>query len=218
MSSYYVTTLRPRMAAAIAHVCQDLGRPDAVFLAMDIADRFMAAQGNNPPPPETLGLLGGVALLIAAKYEGPKAALGLVNSVAAHYNQDYDRSAIRSAEIEVLCVIDYDLSWPGPLPFLDRIMAASKSDAVVRFASQALLRSTVPSRKFVHILPSMLAALCYRFIQQDLTGQEWTETHVRSSGYNEEELRPMLATLSQGVQWSLINPDEWGCAPFRPCS
>ncbi|KAH6956050.1 hypothetical protein BKA56DRAFT_602887 [Ilyonectria sp. MPI-CAGE-AT-0026] len=212
MSSHYLNTQRPSLAGAIARVSQDRGRPDAVFLAVDIADRFVAAQHANPPPADTLGLLGGVALLIAAKYEGHRGDLQLANSVSAHYHQCYDRSAIRSAERWVLSAIDYDLSWPGPLSFLERIIAENKSEAVVRFASRDLLRLTVARKGFAHILPSMLAAVCYRLAQQDLTGQEWvseatsanmqparlirskTETHVRSSGYNEEELRPVLAT------------------------
>ncbi|KAH7120058.1 hypothetical protein B0J13DRAFT_568068 [Dactylonectria estremocensis] len=217
MSSHYLNTLRPRLADAIALVSQDWEKPDSVFLAMDIADRFIAA---NPLPDDQLGLLGGVALLIAAKYEGRREGLQLANSVAAHHHQHYDPSTIRSAERSVLSVIDYDLSWPSPLPFLYRIIAVNKSEDEVRFASRLLLRCTVASRQFAHILPSMLAALCYRLAQQDLTGQEWvseatcanmqparltrskTETHVRSSGYNEEELRPMLATLSKRVRWT----------------
>ncbi|KAH6984147.1 hypothetical protein EDB80DRAFT_734871 [Ilyonectria destructans] len=217
MSSHYLNTQRPSLAGAIARVSQDWGRPDTVFLAVDIADRFVAAQHANPPPADTLGLLGGVALLIAAKYEGHRGDLQLANSVAAHYHQCYDRSAIRSAERWVLSAIDYDLSWPGPLPFLDRIIAKNKSEAVICFASRDLLRLTVARQRFTHILPSMLAAVCYRLAQQDLTGQEWTETHVRSSGYNEEELRPVLATLSQRVRWTL-SLDERGCSPFRPFS
>ncbi|KAH7110485.1 hypothetical protein EDB81DRAFT_894780 [Dactylonectria macrodidyma] len=208
--SRYLNTLRPSLAAAIAGASQDLGRPDTVFLAMDIADRFIAARHANPPPADSLGLLGGAALMIAAKYEGHGEDLDLgelANSVAAHYDQSYDRSAILSAERWVLSAIDYDLSWPGPLPFLERIIAENKSKTVVRFASRALLRRAVARQQFAHILPSMLAAVCYRLAQQDLTGQEWTKTHVRSSGYSEEELRPMLATLSQCVRWSL-NLDE----------
>ncbi|KAH7111439.1 hypothetical protein EDB81DRAFT_926308 [Dactylonectria macrodidyma] len=216
--SRYLNTLRPSLAAAIAGASQDLGRPDTVFLAMDIADRFIAARHANPPPADSLGLLGGAALMIAAKYEGhgEDSDLGeLANSVAAHYDQSYGRSAILSAERWVLSAIDYDLSWPGPLPFLERIIAENKSKAVVRFASRALLRRAVARQQFAHILPSMLAAVCYRLAQQDLTGQEWparlsrskTKTHVRSSGYSEEELRPMLATLSQCVRWNL-NLDE----------
>ncbi|KAH7132894.1 hypothetical protein EDB81DRAFT_695897 [Dactylonectria macrodidyma] len=162
MSSHYLNTLRPRLADTIALVSQDRGRPDTVFLAMDIVDRFIVAQHANPPPEDKLGLLGGVALLIAAKYEGRREGLQLANSVAAHHHQCYDSLTIRSAGKWVLSIIDYDLSWPGPLPFLDRIVAVNKSESVVRFASRLLLRRTVASRQFAHILPSMLAALCYR--------------------------------------------------------
>ncbi|KAL6402814.1 42 kDa endochitinase [Ilyonectria robusta] len=222
----YAKRSRPKLAAAMVCVSQDRGRPDIIFLAVDIADRFIAALDGNPPPADILGLLGGVALLIAAKYEGHREDAQLANSVAAHYDRCYDRSAILRAERRVLSVIDYDLSWPGPLPFLNRIIAENESEAVVHFASQTLLRRAVACQRFVHILPSMLAALCYRLAQQDLTGQDWvsepasanmqsvrlsrskTETHVRSSGYDEEKLRPMLAILSQCL-------DKLGCSQLK---
>ncbi|KAH7120047.1 hypothetical protein B0J13DRAFT_163872 [Dactylonectria estremocensis] len=182
MSSHYLTTQRPSLAGAIARVSQDWGRP-----AVDIADRFIAARRANPPPADSLGLLGGTALMIAAKYEGRREDLDLgelANSVAAHYDQSYDRSAILSAERWVLSAIDYDLSWPGPLPFLERIIAENKSKAVVRFASRALLRRAVARQQFAHILPSMLAAVCYRLAQQDLTGQEWASEVRGARGIN----------------------------------
>ncbi|KAH7115736.1 hypothetical protein B0J13DRAFT_571755 [Dactylonectria estremocensis] len=223
MPSDYLSTLRPSLAAAIAGASQDLGRPDTVFLAMDIADRFIAARRANPPPADRLGLLGGTALMIAAKYEGHREDLDLgelANSVAAHYDQSYDRSAIVNAERWVLSVIDYDLSWPGPLPFLERIIAKNESKAVVRFSSRDLLRRAVACQEFALKLPSMLAAVCYRLAQQDLTRQEWparlsrskTETHVRSSGYREEDLHPMLAPvqarLTSGVAYTVIMDTE----------
>lgn len=90
--------------------------PETIFLAVNIVDRFLS---KRVVALAKLQLVGITASLIAAKYEevvhpSPK-------QFCAAAEGDYDTNDIVKAEAYILKVLDWDISYPGPLLFLRQI-------------------------------------------------------------------------------------------------
>ena len=95
---------------------------ETLFLACSIIDRFMKklVEMNSEAP--HLVLLGTVGLMIAAKMNEhvmPSFEL-TIDILPPSLQKKVSEKKMRELEIKILQVLDFDLTYDGPLPFLDR--------------------------------------------------------------------------------------------------
>jgi len=91
---------------------------DSLFLAANILDRFLSRVNAST---ETLQLIGGAALLIAAKVEETDTSPQLYQ-IAVLADGAFNEAELREAEVDILIAIGWIVSFPNPLSFLPRII------------------------------------------------------------------------------------------------
>lgn len=99
---------------------------ESLFLAANIVDRFLSKQQIEF---EKAQLIWVTSLFIAAKYE--EIMCPSVRIILHCAEGNYDEADILRAETLILKVLDWDLSYPGPLLFLRRISRANDFDQPV---------------------------------------------------------------------------------------
>jgi G2/mitotic-specific cyclin 3/4 len=139
-----------------------------LFLAINIIDRYLSIHKITI---NRLQLLGIAAFSIALKYENGK---DIRPSTLRHFCDDaFEREDIYRAESFVLRELEYNLGWPGPLPFLERLSRADKDSAIVKELAKYLLEATIANYEFIAKPPSMMAAAAYFLARRILGNCEW---------------------------------------------
>jgi hypothetical protein len=146
---------------------RQVGTP-MLFLAINIVDRYLSIRKISI---NRLQLLGITAFSIALKYENGK---DIRPSTLRHFcDGAYERQEIYRAESLVLRDLNYNLGWPGPLPFLERLSRVDKDSAIVKELAKYLLEATIANYEFIAKPPSMMAAAAYFLARRILGNREW---------------------------------------------
>ncbi|KAF9167134.1 hypothetical protein DFQ26_005746 [Actinomortierella ambigua] len=163
---------------------------ETLHLCVNYLDRFLSRMVITV---DKLQLAGIVALLLASKYEEIQSpSIQTLVELASH---QYTAEQVRSAEIQMLRALQYDMGHPGPMSFLRRISRVDGYDVDLRTMAKYLVDVTLCDHRFVVVPSSMVAAIAYRtsmLLLLDRAKGCWTDQHERWSGYAE-------STLAAGV-------------------
>ncbi|KAJ9127137.1 hypothetical protein QFC24_001374 [Naganishia onofrii] len=157
--------------------------PETLFLAVNIADRFLSARVVSL---SKLQLVGLTCLFIAAKYE--EVICPSVTNFLYMADGGYGDEEILAAEKYVLTTLSFDLSYPNPMHFLRRVSKAEGYDIQSRTVAKYLMEISLVDERFLHIEPSRLAASATWMARLVLGRDEWDATLTHYSGYEEKEL------------------------------
>ncbi|KAJ9122301.1 hypothetical protein QFC22_001722 [Naganishia vaughanmartiniae] len=157
--------------------------PETLFLAVNIADRFLSARVVSL---SKLQLVGLTCLFIAAKYE--EVICPSVANFLYMADGGYTDDEILAAEKYVLTTLSFDLSYPNPMHFLRRVSKAEGYDIQSRTVAKYLMEISLVDERFLNIEPSRLAASATWMARLVLGRDEWDATLTHYSGYEEKEL------------------------------
>lgn len=142
--------------------------PETLFLAVNIIDRFLSTKVVQL---DRLQLVGVTAMFIASKYEE---VLSPHVANFRHVADDgFTEAEILSAERYVLQALNYDLSYPNPMNFLRRISKADNYDIQTRTLGKYLMEISLLDNRFMHYLPSHIAAASMYLARMILERGEW---------------------------------------------
>lgn len=134
--------------------------PEVIFLAAHLVDVYMISKRD--PPLNHYRAPVDTALILAAKYNGlATPSKNAVQFYKKHYRKKVEH--IRQ-EAEFLAVIDYDLSWPGPVPFLDRLKVHCDMRHEAYQRAIIILQESLLQNELARVKPSMLAAAAYYLV------------------------------------------------------
>ncbi|KAG0216097.1 hypothetical protein BGX28_005993 [Mortierella sp. GBA30] len=172
---------------------------ETIHLCVNYLDRFLS---KVLIPIDHLQLAGTVALLLASKFEEIQSPA--IEALVLLGGNAYTPSRVRQAEIEMLRVLDYDMSAPGPMSFLRRISKADRYDVDIRTLAKYLVDLTLCDHRFIAVPSSMVAAVGYCASMRLLFRGQWTAAHELLSGYAQSTLvgpmNVLLAMLEQPME------------------
>jgi len=177
---------------------------ETLYLTVAILDRYLAVRCADIKR-KKLQLVGVSCMWIASKYEEMYAPE--INDFVYITDNAYSTLEIRSMELDILRVLDFNLGKPLPLHFLRRNSKAAGVDAKQHNFAKFFMEMTLQEYSFVHVSPSELAAaaLCLscRVINEDTEETaaklKWEEKMVHYSGYEESALEPLMASIASFV-------------------
>ena len=153
--------------------------PETLFLAVNIIDRFLSTKVVQL---DRLQLVGVTAMFIASKYEE---VLSPHVANFKHVADDgFSEQEILSAERYVLTALNYDLSYPNPMNFLRRISKADNYDIQTRTLGKYLMEISLLDHRFMHYLPSHVAASSMYLARAILERGEWVSNSVLASEFD----------------------------------
>lgn len=164
--------------------------PETLYLTINYVDRFLTLKSVTV---SNLQLVGAVALFLAAKYE--EITCPSVNEIVYMVDNGYSDEDILRAEKYMIKLLDFKLSWPGPMSFLRRTSKADEYDLEIRTLAKYLLEVTLMDDRFVCALPSWTAASAYYLAKKMLNRGSWDAPHIYYSGYTEEQLLAPVSAI-----------------------
>lgn len=143
-------------------------RPQVVFLAAHLVDRYVATK--KVCPNDYQGLVD-TLLILSLKYDGATRMTGdeKVFWISWYSTKNVFSNRQWQVEAHALKVLHYDLSWPGPLPFLYRLRRAMKATDRVYAHALKILQEGLACTEFIYVRPSLLAAASF-FITTTVLG------------------------------------------------
>ncbi|KAK7107193.1 G2/mitotic-specific cyclin-B-like [Littorina saxatilis] len=157
---------------------------ETLQLCVIITDQFLS---RATVPLANLQLVGITALLIAAKYvERFPPTVGTLCALTAGTYSEMD---VLDLEKRVLIALQFDLSFPIPLFFLQRFLMVHQDDVQVERLARYLVDLSLPSIYLVSVPPSMLAASALYVARSVWLPEEpdaWSPGLVFYSGYRSE--------------------------------
>lgn len=142
--------------------------PETLFLAINIADRFLSARVVSL---SKLQLVGLTCLFVAAKYE--EVICPSVSNFLYMADGGYTDEEIIAAEKYVLTTLNFDLSYPNPMHFLRRVSKAEGYDIQSRTVAKYLMEISLVDERFLSVEPSRLAASATWMARLVLGRDEW---------------------------------------------
>ncbi|XXH00094.1 hypothetical protein Hte_006436 [Hypoxylon texense] len=164
--------------------------PETLFLTVNFIDRFLSLKIVSL---NKLQLVGATALLLAAKYE--EINCPSVQEIVYMVDGGYSIQEVIKAERFMLCMLNFELGWPGPMSFMRRISKADDYDNEIRTVAKYFLEVAIMDERFVGSPPSYLAAGAQCLSRMILEKGDWTPDHVYYSEYTYSQLKPLIATL-----------------------
>ena len=143
-------------------------KEETLYLACNLADRYLALLTILQRPSPCLIRLAFVCILMAAKLEEPiqPSFNRMVRLVASEWNFETTKEEIVEMESQVIRTLDWDLHMLGPIFFLERYQRIfgvenEKSDpdaARVGGLARKILRCLILSSNYLKYKPSQMAA------------------------------------------------------------
>jgi hypothetical protein len=147
-------------------------RPETLFLAVDIVDRYLAATRTSR---STLQLIGVTSMLLAAKYEEiwPPEVKDCVYISA----NTYTREEILKTERSICVALQFKLTLPNIFHFLSRLLDVSDADPVTRHLATFFAETSLLNYQLLQSRPSHVAAACMMlaYVAQGAP-EPWTAT------------------------------------------
>ncbi|KAJ3125348.1 hypothetical protein HK098_000355 [Nowakowskiella sp. JEL0407] len=167
------------------------GHIDSLYLAVNLIDRVLSLR---VVPLEGFQMIGTSALFIATKFTEKLVPTVLEFSYLTEYSctpQD-----IIKAERMILQILQFKLSNPGPLSFLERLFKIDRNARKLSEEKQKMVEkianyfceASIVEHKFIGCVPSWLAAGAVYSARKIVDNTSvWTPEHVRISQYNEDQ-------------------------------
>ena len=149
--------------------------PETLFLTMNIVDRLFS---KKPVAKSKLELVGLTTLFITSKHEDVLAPS--VRCYTFLTKNRYKEEDITNAEIFILQILDYKLSYPNPMNFLRRNSRADNSNSKSRTLAKYLMEVTLLDYNFISCKPSMIAAASFYVARVFLNHGEWVRNEKMS--------------------------------------
>lgn len=131
-------------------------RPEVLYLAMNIVDRYVSKRVVYK---KHYQLVGCAALWIAAKFEDAKDRVPTVRELADMCCKAYDETAFIQMEGHVLQTIGWTIGHPTAEAWMRMAcMGNDKEDTRTQHIARFLMEVTLFHREFVGVKPSVLAA------------------------------------------------------------
>ncbi|OCK74663.1 hypothetical protein K432DRAFT_310291 [Lepidopterella palustris CBS 459.81] len=183
-------------------------QPEILFRLVNYIDRFLSV---IPVRISLLQLIGLEALSVAAKFNGVDISATQLQKLCEN---SYSIETILKVEIVFLRGLDYDLGWPGPLSFLQKIYERGPDFPRCRQLPQYLLEAILTDERFIAERPSLTAAAAYYLARQMLNLGIWSPNFIQTSGYKYEQLYPIMNLMMECCK----NPYSHYLAVFKKYS
>lgn len=169
--------------------------PETLYLTINIVDRFLSKKTVTL---NRFQLVGVSALFIAAKFE--EINCPTLDDLVYMLENTYTRDDIIRAEQYMIDTLEFEIGWPGPMPFLRRISKADDYDFEPRTLAKYLLETTIVEPKLVAAAPSWLAAGAYFLSRTILGSNDWSLKHVFYSGYTSSQIIPLASLILENCK------------------
>lgn len=173
--------------------------PETLYLAVFIIDRILTRERVDK---NKLQLLGATALLVAAKFE--EIYYPDIKEICIICDNAYSKHEILQMEIQILTILDFQLSGPSPLYFLRRGSKAAHSDPRVHMIGKYICELSLLEHQCSFWLPSCIAATALYFALLIDSENEniddssfWTPTIEHYTGYSAKEIQKLLPIISR---------------------
>lgn len=161
--------------------------PETFYLTVNLIDRYLSKQSINR---KYLQLLGVTAMFIACKYEeiySPE-----IKDFIYMTDNAYTRDQMIKMEFDVLKALEFNVTNPSPLRFLEILKCILKFDDKSFMMCQYFMELCITDYKMIKYNPGLLAT-CVVYIEEKLTkGNQWNEilekTLWEMSGFNKSEM------------------------------
>lgn len=157
--------------------------PETLFLTVNLIDRFLESKQIMR---NRLQLVGVTAMLIACKYEEIYAPE--VRDFVYITDKAYTKEEILAMENEVLVTLDYNITVPSVLKYLEVYTYYLKLDEMAVTLCRYLLELLLVDYKMLKFNPSLLASSA-AYITMKIMKRDDCEKICQLSLYNEEKLR-----------------------------
>lgn len=177
-------------------------RPETLFLAVGIVDRFLE---HRVTARRHLQLVGVTALLIAAKFEElyPPGVADFVYVTDKAYTKD----EVLRMEVSILTVLDFRVCRPTAMHFLERYQRVHGCTEAHRDLAHYLLELTLIDYKMVKYSPSHVAAAAVLLSNKLLRKQPaWTPAAVRHTRFSEQMLKECAKEICLLLEQAETNP------------
>jgi len=184
---------------------------ETLYLSVCILDRYMQVNAEKVQRKQ-LQLVGVTAMFIAAKYEEMYAPE--IGDFVYITDNAYTPSQIREMEVKIMSVLKFDLGRPLPLHFLRRNSKAGQVDATAHTMAKYVMELTLLEYRFVHVLPSEVAAAALAFSLKALDVEErplseiWTSTLEYYSQYSLNDIAQTVQDISNIVLATTRAPEK----------
>ncbi|KAJ2807264.1 G2/mitotic-specific cyclin [Coemansia guatemalensis] len=164
--------------------------PETLFLAVNLVDRFLSLRQVSVAKLQLVGLTG---LLVACKYE--EMTTPHIQDFAYLAGNCYSVNEIMNAEVFMLRVLDFDLSYPSPLTFLRRVSKAEQYNMQTRTVAKYLMEICLVDHRLMSFKPSHIAAAGICLARRMLKAGAWDGNLRHFSGFSEADLQPCMALM-----------------------
>ncbi|CAI1587133.1 hypothetical protein SEUBUCD646_0L02680 [Saccharomyces eubayanus] len=169
--------------------------PETLYLTINIVDRFLSKKTVTL---NRFQLVGVSALFIAAKFE--EINCPTLDDLVYMLENTYNRDDIIKAEQYMIDTLEFEIGWPGPMPFLRRISKADDYDFEQRTLAKYLLETTIVEPRLVAAAPSWLAAGAYFLSKIILGSNDWSLKHVFYSGYTSDQIISLASLILENCK------------------
>lgn len=166
-------------------------------MAVKLADHYLA---HKFVPQDQEILLFIVTMLISAKYDErvpPILITDLTSLARKQFGIRFTKKQVISLEIDLLNTLDFHIRYPLSYGFLRHFAMCTRTDVRTIHLARYILESSLMEYEMIDILDSKIAAgsllLAFKMLQ---TGA-WDSTAEFYTGYNEEELYPLVRRLNE---------------------
>lgn len=157
--------------------------PETLFLTVNLIDRFLESKQIMR---NRLQLVGVTAMLIACKYEEIYAPE--VRDFVYITDKAYTKEEILAMENDVLVTLDYNITVPSVLKYLEVYTYYLKLDEMAVTLCRYLLELLLVDYKMLKFNPSLLASSAAYITMKIMKSDDW-EKICQLSLYNEGKLR-----------------------------
>ena len=180
--------------------------PEILFLAVNIINHFLFTWVASPA---NLQLLSITCLFIASKV---KEIMSPSNVHFLHCTgSTYTKNKILQMEQYVLKMLEWNLSYPNPIHFLQRVSKADRYDIKARTIAKYLIQTSCLEWRLLSALPSLLTTAAIWFAFLILNNENWVcfSVHVFSFTHyfnylSQQTLSWHITHCTPRVNWSLL--------------
>jgi cyclin B len=174
---------------------------ETLYLTVDILDRYLEKVLVTKA---RLQLVGVTALLIASKFEDVYAPE--VNDLVYITDKAYDRESIINMEASILKTLDFNISCPSILLFLERYCAVLNIERNYACFARYLVELTLAEYKMLKFRKSLVAASAVLLMHKIMQVQpEWPEEIQKNCPYLQDDLKNCSKELCMLFQRAPMN-------------
>lgn len=177
---------------------------DCIFRAVHIMDSYLSKTKKRITP-NNLQLVGAMSLWVASKYEGGSRLS--VDFYVDLSDNAFNRQQAISMETDILNTLEFNVSSPTPLHFLERYYVAdSVLDEDASIKCLQMLEMCLLDLGYLRFTPSELAAAAVYVLRRKASESNgWPPAMIVLSTYTKEHIHNVAMSLLKLLQ-SLLTP------------